>query len=237
MKKTTNFSPVFGTVIALAITTSLAMTSTQAQAKNGWYVNLSAGTSFTQDSTADDISGLSGIELDLTSSIGPVAIVAIGRKFNSGWRLEGEYSYRSNDFDEISASGTSTVSGVTITGTGVPVSLDGNLTSHGMMLNAAYDFMKNQKWQPYFLGGVGGALVGIDDSSVGGVALADDDDFVFAYQAGVGVNYHLNNSVSFGLGYRFFGTMNPSFTASDNSTTFDAEYINHSVLVGLTFSF
>lgn len=161
----------------------------------------------------------------------------MGRRFASGLSLEAEISYRKNDYDDIKATGTTTVSGVTITGTNVPVALNGDVTSLGAMANIAFDFNKDGQFHPFVLGGLGGARVSINDASVSGVLLADDSDFVLAFQAGAGISYDLNDSTSVSLSYRYFRTSNPDFTGSDGSTTFDMEYQSHSALAGLTFKF
>ena len=181
--------------------------------------------------------GSSSIVLETTQDFGPVVLGAIGKRFSSGWRVEGEISYRNNDFNDIKATGTTTVSGVTITGTNVPVALTGDFTSVGFMANLAYDFMKDGKFHPYVLGGLGGAIISVDDARVAGILLADDDDFVFAGQIGVGVDYDFSDKVALGISYRFFGTSDADLTGSDGTTNFDIEYFNHSVLAGLTYKF
>ena len=119
---------------------------------------------------------------------------AVGKKLSSGFRFEGELSYRTNDFNDITASGTTTVSGVTLTGTNVAVTLDGDVSSFSFMANTAYDFMKDSKYHPYTMSGVGGALVSFNSASVSGVTLVDDEDFVFAYQVSACADGHPQES-------------------------------------------
>lgn len=211
--------------------------ATPATAADGWYVNLSAGGTSTDDSEIN-IPLVAPLVLESTQDRGPVVLGAIGKWFSSRLRVEGELSYRKNAFNDIKATGTTTVSGVTITGTNVPVALAGDFSSVGFMANLAYDLMNEGKFHPYVLAGLGGVIVSVNDAEVGGLALADDDDFVFAGQIGVGVNYDYSDKVAFGISYRFLGTSDDAaLTGSDGTTNFDIEYSNHSVLAGLTYKF
>jgi OmpA-OmpF porin, OOP family len=213
---------------------SLMVWATPSTAEDNTYFKLSGGVNWMADADYD-VPAISPIVLTSTQSMGPVVIGAIGKSFDSGLKLEGELSYRSNDFDDIKATGTTTVSGVTLTGTNVPVALKGDVTSIGLMGNVVFDFAKDEKFHPFILAGVGGAQVSINDASSGGSALVDDDDFVVAYQFGAGLNYDISDEMMIGISYRYFGTTNPEFTGSDGSTTFDMENQSHSVLLGITF--
>ena len=221
---------------ALLIGAFVSASVSPATAAEDWYVNLSAGGTSTQDSDVD-VPLISPLVLETTQDLGPVILGAVGKRFPSGLRVEGELSYRKNDFDTIAASGTTTVSGVTITGTNVPVALGGDFSSVGFMANLAYDFMKDGKYHPYVLVGLGGSIISVSDATVGGLLLADDDDFVFTGQIGVGVDYDVTNNMALGISYRFFATSDAELTGSDGTTNFDIEYFNHSVLAGLTYKF
>jgi OmpA-OmpF porin, OOP family len=203
-------------------------------AQDNMYFKLSGGVNWMADADYD-VPVISPIVLTSTQAMGPVVIGAIGKSFASGLKLEGELSYRSNDYDDIKATGTTTVSGVTLTGTNVPVALTGDVTSISFMGNVVFDFAKDEKFHPFLLAGVGGAQISINDAASGGTAFADDDDFVVAYQLGAGLNYDVSDEMMIGISYRFFGTPNPEFTGSDGSTTFDMEYQSHSILLGITF--
>lgn len=213
--------------LCLAFVAVLVTFTSQAEAKNDWYVNLNAGAVFLQDA---DNSG-SVLSVENTFNAGPVITGAIGKKIR-GFRLEGELSYRRNDIDEF----TSVSSGSTSIALGSGLDGDGNVTTFGFMVNAAYDFKTGGKWAPFIMGGIGGARVNVNDAEVLGVALADDSTTEFAYQAGAGINYNFNENVALGLSYRFFGTTNPGLTDAAGDE-FDSEYISHSVLVGLTYNF
>ncbi len=221
---------------ALLVGAFVSASVTPAAAAEDWYVNFSAGGTSTQDSDVN-VPLIAPIVLETTQDRGPIVLGAIGKRFPSGLRVEGELSYRKNDFEDIKATGTTTVSGVTITGTNVPVALTGDVTSFGFMANVAYDFMKDDKFHPYVLAGVGGTKISVNDATVGGLLLADDDDFVLAYQIGVGVNYDFTDNMALGISYRFFGASDADLTASDGTTNFDIEYLNHSIMAGLTYKF
>ena len=221
---------------AILIGAVVSASATPATAADDWYVNFSAGGTSTQDADVD-VPAISPIVLETTQDLGPVVLGAVGKRFPSGLRVEGELSYRNNDFSDIKATGTTTVSGVTLTGTNVPVALAGDFSSVGFMANVAYDFKKDGKYHPYILVGLGGSVISVNDATVGGLLLADDDDFVFAGQIGVGVNYDVTDKMALGISYRFFGTSDAGLTGSDGTTNFDIEYFNHSVLAGLTYKF
>lgn len=206
-----------------------------ATAADGWYINLSGGATSTSDSDVS-VPVIAPIVLSTTQKTGPVVLGAIGKKLSSGISLEGELSYRKNNFDTIKATGTTTVSGVTVTGTGVKVPLSGDVTSLGFMANVAYDFMKDGKIHPYVMAGLGASKIDYN-ATVSGVSLVNDSDLVLAYQVGAGVNYDVTDKVALGLSYRLFGTSDPSFVGSDGTTKLEAEYLNHSVLAGLTYKF
>jgi opacity protein-like surface antigen len=214
---------------------ALAMTAPIAQANDGWYVNLSGGGSFTAASEVD-VPAIAPIVGETTQELGPVLLGAIGKEFPSGFRIEGEVSYRDNEFDDIKATGTATISGVTLTGNNVPIELGGEFSSLGFMANIAYDFMKGEKLHPFVLAGIGFAQISVDDAIASSNFLADDNDLVFAYQVGAGIKYDVFEKVDLGISYRLFSTSDPEFTGSDGTTDFSMEYLNHTMLVGLTFS-
>lgn len=214
---------------------ALVMLAPVVQAKDGQYFNLSGGLSLTDDSNVD-IPSFAPVIFGTTQGYGPVVLGSVGKKFPLGFRIEGEVSYRQNEFDDIKATGTATVSGVTFTGTNVPTALGGNFNSLGFMANVAYDFMKGKNLHPFVLAGIGVAQISVDDAVVGNDPLADDDDLVLAYQVGGGIKYDLSEKIALGISYRLFTTTDPEFIASDRTTAFSMEYLNHSMLLGLTYS-
>ncbi|MEE8515291.1 MAG: outer membrane beta-barrel protein [Alphaproteobacteria bacterium] len=186
-----------------------------AQMPPGGYASMSGGINLTNDS---DITG-TGINLTADFDNGWGLAGAVGYKYPSGLRLEGEISFRDNEVDSVS--------GVT-TGSG-------DVSSFGFMANVLYDF-GNGKIVPYIGAGIGLAHVSFDAISPVGGSVVDDSDTVFAYQGIAGLAVPLNDLVALSLDYRYFATADPD-TTTDSGTNVEGEYKNHTIMVGLRFSF
>ena len=185
----------------------------------GWYGSIQAGGNWLQDSdvtaTAGPLAG-SG-EVDFDNGWGVAG--AVGYSYPSGLRVEGELSYRTNDLDSSEG-----------------VSLGGDVDALGVLVNVWYDFKTDGKWKPYIGGGIGAAEVGLDLESVGGAPVSfSDEDWVFAYQLGVGVAFPVASKTMLSVDYRYFATSDPEF--EESGVTLDAEYRSHSLMIGLRFEF
>ncbi len=201
-------------------------------AAGGMYASVSAGINFHADSDIDSAS-LGAVEVESSFDTGFVLMGAIGTELSSGIRIEGELSYRQNEFNDITLSVPASVFGTALT---VSSALDGDLSTFALMANAAYDFNKGEKLRPYIMAGIGIARVDINDAIALSSLLADDSDTVFAFQVGGGVNYHYTEEWAFGASYRYFSTTDPEFTAVDGSA-FEADNENHSFLLSVTRRF
>ena len=207
-----------------------------AQAAGGWYVSGGVGPAFLQDSssTATDPS-LGTADFDTEFDPGFGVHGAVGHSWD-GFRLEGEVSYRKNDVDTLTVTSTTgAISSLNLDTLG-SLDADGDVSALGFMANAWYDFDTGSPWKPFIGGGVGTARISLNDISSSTISLADDEDQVFAYQAGVGIGYELTPTIIVSLGYRFFGTLDPEFTDVDG-IPFDAEYRSHNVEVGVRLHF
>lgn len=206
-----------------------------ARAADGWYVALDAGATFLEDSssTASDAFGNS-VSFDTKFDTGFGVHGAIGHSWGA-LRLEGEVSYRKNDLD------TFDVTNITLAGIGSfndigTFDADGDVSALGFMANVWFDFNPGSPWSPFAGGGLGVARISINDATIVGIPLADDDDWVFAYQLGAGIGFEVTPTTTISLGYRFFGTADPEFTDLAG-IPFDAEYRSHNIEIGLRFSF
>ena len=85
-------------------------------------------------------------------------------------------------------------------------------------------------------GGVGPAIVSINDGNRLGISLVDNDDTVFAYQVGTGMRYRMSSSTALALDYRYFSTLDPGFedTVGD---PFESGYGSHSLRAGVRIAF
>ncbi|MGA0395095.1 MAG: outer membrane protein, partial [Rhodospirillales bacterium] len=175
-------------------------------AEKNWYFNFSGGTNILQDADNDG----NNFSVESSFNRGATVLGAIGKKHRQ-WRLEGELSYRYNTLDTIDSVSV----GGTGAATGLGLDADGDIHKFGLMVNAIFDFDLNSKWSPFILAGFGTSYINASDISIAGTRVADDSDFVFAYQGGVGLNYNSSESWSAGLQYRLFGTSDPKFDAVD----------------------
>ena len=185
-----------------------------------WYVAGGLGASFLNDVDTTDSTGFT-ITTDFDT--GFLGTGAFGRSFGN-FRAEGEVFYNTNDVDTVSA-------------LGISIAGSGDVSTTGLMVNGYYDFETNSKWTPYIGGGIGGANVSINNLSIVGIQIADDDTTVFAYQAKVGVAYEFSPAWEGTFGYRFFGTEDADFVDSVGDPFSTDGTQAHIVELGIRFRF
>lgn len=202
----------------------LALCGPAWSAHQGVYLGASYGMTLLSEAEAKDALGTFNLDFEP----GQVAALALGYDLDpqgllGDGRLELEYARRSNALEEVDF----------LEG---KVDGDGDLRAESLLLNTWGVYRGFRGWVPYLGAGIGAARLTADDLKVFGQPLADDDKVVFAYQLGIGVDFPLTQSLSLDLGYRFFGTARPEFTAADGSK-FKTRYLSHSALLGLRFGF
>ncbi|KAA0888980.1 outer membrane protein [Oryzomonas rubra] len=138
-------------------------------------------------------------------------------------RIELEYSHRGNRLDKAKFADGS-----------VPAS--GSVTADSLLVNFYGILFGDRFWSPYLGLGLGAARIEASDLRVTGGSLSDDSAFVFAYQAGLGVDFALTDRLNLDLGYRFFGAIRPKLREADG-TAFRMDYYNHSVVLGVRVGF
>ena len=147
-------------------------------------------------------------------------------------RLEGELSYKRAEFSRV----RDQVTGDTF------VRADGGIGVFAVMANGFVDLHNNSPVTPYIGGGIGFATLHRDDitaiqSGAGRRLLyPSDDDTVFAYQAGAGLEIALNRRLSLDLGYRYFATDTATFD-NDVFTTTNIKFESHNFAAGVRFKF
>jgi len=194
---------------------ALVVGGSVAPALAGPYFSVNAGAVWVNDSDLDiDFLGDIG-ELSYDAGYGVNA--AFGNAYGNGVRSELELAYRTNDIDEISISGL---------GSG---SIDGEVSSWGLMVNVYYDFDTGSAIKPFVGAGIGFANVDLELEG------ESDDDNVFAYQAMAGVGFAVSKAVTLDLQYRFYATDDPSYKFEGMGV--DSEYMTHNVMAGLRFNF
>jgi opacity protein-like surface antigen len=183
----------------------------------GLYVGGFGGVNSLEDAELD----LGIVDFDIENDTGWTAGAAVGYGFDFGLRTEAELAYRMNDHDEGSTLGTG-------------FGLDGDTSALSIMGNVWYDLPLAWPVRPYVGGGAGMARIGVNDMEAFAGEIADDSDWVFAYQLGAGLGYQLSPRVGLTAEYRYFATDDPEIEALGVNA--DYEYTSHSVLIGVRYS-
>ena len=96
---------------------------------------------------------------------------------------------------------------------------------------------------PYIGGGVGFATLYLSDTYGTNTKTGlrtrlydSDDDTVFAYQVGAGLEIAFTPMLSLDMGYRYFGTAKAKFD-NHSSTTTELKFESHNASVGLRIKF
>lgn len=152
-------------------------------------------------------------------------------------RLEGELSYKHGEITSVVINANSST----------PErfrSIDGRIGVMAMMGNMFIDLHNPSPITPYFGGGIGFAAVHQDDtfgtSTINGDRLQlyeSDDDAVFAYQAGGGLEISLNRILSLDLSYRYFRTSRASFNDDSFSIDNELKFESHNAAAGIRVKF
>ncbi|HEY5514176.1 MAG TPA: outer membrane beta-barrel protein [Geomonas sp.] len=145
-------------------------------------------------------------------------------------RLEGELSYKHGEINRV----------VEINGTRY-TNIDGSVGALAVLGNIFLDLHNPSPVTPYLGGGVGFAAMhqsdtfGTSPSRNRAELYQSDDDTVFAYQAGVGLEIALSRMLSLDVGYRYFGTSKATFTGPDTEN--ELKFESHNAAVGLRVKF
>jgi opacity protein-like surface antigen len=147
-------------------------------------------------------------------------------------RVEGELSYKNGEMSNITEQNSGTRF----------ANVDGRLGALAMMFNTFLDLHNNTRVTPYFGGGVGFANMHLSDTFGTNTITGNrtrlyrsDDDTVFAYQAGAGLEIALTKMLSLDLGYRYFGTTKAKF--DKNLSTTELKFESHNASVGIRIRF
>jgi OmpA-OmpF porin, OOP family len=208
----------------LAIAAMIAAITGGAQATEGWYGRLDAGRSI--DGTVDGSVSDGVLNAPFTTDLEEewMGAAGLGYAMRNGFRLEGELSYRQNDWgpavlDQFETSGS------------------GDATSLAVMGNLLYDFNRDGRLQPYLGVGVGAARINLALNGAG-----ESEDTTLAYQGMAGIAYAVTDRLTFDVGYRYF--MAPDVDASEAFSSIgianaDAkvDYEHQAVTLGMRWQF
>lgn len=209
-----------------------ALTATQAYALQDerwprWYVGLTGGVAFLQDTDITTTSPAARGNLDFNAGgIGTLSLgymPATDSQFLNNLRIEAELGYHINDLDSANLGGA-------------PINAQGHIKSFSYMGNLYYDFRNTSGWTPYVGAGAGGSRINISRKS--GFGTANTSDNVFAYQFMGGVSWRMDQlpMTEWSLGYRYFVQNDPQFNGTVGRIDAD-DLQSHSVELGAKFRF
>ena len=158
--------------------------------------------------------GLSNVEISFDNGVG--LSLAAGSSVSDVVRLEGEFSYRKNDMDTISAS---------MGGASATLPINGEIESMALMGNIFADINTSSAITPFLGLGIGFSKL---DAEIEGDS---EDDTVFAYQFILGAGFKVNDSTAIDLSYRYFATADPDFNGTE------IEYATHNFMAGVRVNF
>ncbi len=195
-----------------------------AHAEEGWYASGQVrGSLLSSADVADPTDIVFAFATKSGLDLGHNLSGAVGYNWGN-LRVEGEIAYTENGFDSLEVLGA------------LGAGAKGDMSSLGFMVNAFRDFEISGPWRAYFGGGVGPAIVSINNGNLLGIPLVDNDDTVFAYQVGTGMRYRMSSSTALALDYRFFSTLDPGFE-DVVGVPFESGYVSHSLRASVRVTF
>ena len=184
------------------------------------YAGLHGGANFLQDSDIDSNGGTDAeASLDPGLAVGGLLGYRFGIDDDLSVDVEGEFTYRLNDIDTVSAAG-------------FPDNHGGEAQSFAWMANAWLNWeIGDSGFAPYLGGGFGGIHIDIKDAEIAGIRLDNESDFTIAGQLGGGLGYQVGEHFVVSLDYRFL------ISDETNLQELDVEYQAHSVMLGFKYLF
>ena len=183
-----------------------------------YFMSGSIGFGFLSDATNSDAT----VDIESEHEIGFNVTGALGFRFQNGIRSELEIAYRQFGVDNLTLTRVGSLTGLAVGG----FDAEGDASALAFMANIAYDFPAQLRIVPHVMAGVGPALVSLSGLRTLGVDVADDSDWVLAFQLGLGAGYPVTDRWLVGAEYRWFATTDPSFedVAGDS---FESEFSSH----------
>ncbi len=219
-----------------------------AQAYEGWYGTIGAGLSYMQPDLDTEGEGALGFDTNGDYDNGVGVYTAFGYAFDSGVRVELEYSYRQNDVRHFAGDGLGFTGFNTANG-----NFDGELDAHALMVNALYDFKVNDVLTPFVgvgagVASFGGEFTGADATFANGpsnLSISERGVRRLAGQLIAGVNVALADNLGVDVSYRYFiAARDPRFdgtlalgAAGAAAQSVRTDYQNHGLFAGLRWSF
>ena len=178
---------------------------------NSFYIGLEAGGAFVQDTRLSAL----GYEISLNMNTGFRFDLPIGYRFNDWFSVEFAPGFIYNTIESVQSGG-----GIDLDG--------GNLVQVPLLVNFIITIPTDSPFEPYIGGGVGGLYANIDSK----ILNEQYDSWACGYSGLAGLNYHLDQDISFGMSYKFTGTSNQNWYPGVTTQTY-----TQSVEVTGTFRF
>lgn len=181
----------------------------------GLYGNISAGMAMPLDSDIEQ----SGFPMEAEQDNGVALGAALGYDFGN-IRIEGELTHQATDFSKLRFPGNS-------------FELKGKSLATAFLINGCYDFTNKSAFTPHVSAGLGCVKIEVEDLNYKGAGspATSDDDFVFAYQGGAGVEYAATEKIAIDLKYRYFAGSDPEFDHTK------AEFSTQNIYFGVRYNF
>jgi outer membrane protein OmpA-like peptidoglycan-associated protein len=216
--------------ILLAAMIAALPLAARAQPVTGLYIGTGLGLNLMQNETDKSSNGVLTPGKSLSMGLGAAGIGSIGWGYGNGLRAEVEFAYRYNGV----------VGAVYPLPTG-HIASSGAENKYGPMVNGFYDFnMIGPSLVPYIGVGAGYQWVSASEGNLG-VHLATGTAGAFAYQAMLGAAMPIANvpGLSLTAEYRFMGLSGDrSYSGGPlHDTIVRTDNFNHSILIGLRYSF
>ena len=148
-------------------------------------------------------------------------------------RIEGELSYKNGEMSSITEKTSNTKY----------ANVDGRVGIYSLLFNVFLDLRNPSPFTHYIGGGIGFATLYLDDTfgtntSTGfrNTIYESDEDTVFAYQVGAGLEIALTQNFSLDLGYRYFGTAKADFNRNTSLAT-ELKFESHNASIGFRVKF
>jgi outer membrane protein OmpA-like peptidoglycan-associated protein len=170
--------------------------------------------------------GTSATTLQGELDTGWTILGSVGYAFANHLRAEFEIGFRNNNVDQV------------ITSTGKLISTTGDLSEFSVMANLAYDIPLTSRLSASIGAGIGADNADLDVAALG----VDDNDWVFAYQGLLGLNYKIGERSQIFLNYRYLHADAPDYAGfvsvpapATQRVSFIGDLEKHAVTVGLRF--
>ncbi len=193
------------------------------------YVSIFGGVNYAPDSDLRvELTGPVTILGTMYYQSGAIGGLAVGRRWASGYAIEGELALSRDNFDYETLVGVGTLD------------VDGGIKTLTLMVNGLHHFESGGTLTPYVGAGAGIAVMSVSALATGSTARFRDTDVGFAYQGIVGVSYEIGAQRDIALEFRHSGSSNARFTDDPDgsgSVTTEIDRANNSVLLKMSYSF